>query len=81
MKNRIKELRELKGLSQADLAKRLNVSLHSVWRWENERVDPRASELSQMADVFECGVQDLFENPPQPPALTPEELGAKKEVA
>lgn len=70
MKNRIKELREAKKMSQVELAKQLNVSLHSVWRWENEKIDPRATELLQLAEVFECEIKDLYANPTPPPVTT-----------
>ena len=63
--NMIKELREAKGISQVELARLINVSMHSVWRWENGKVEPRACELQKLAKVFNCKVDELL-NPPTP---------------
>lgn len=68
MLNRIKAYRIAAKLSQDELAKKLSVSLHSVWRWENGKVEPRASELSQMAGMFGCSVDDLLLSNPQQPS-------------
>ena len=65
LNNRIKELRESKNMSQPALAKLIGVSMHSVWRWENGKVEPRACELQELAKVFNCKVDDLL-NPPKP---------------
>lgn len=67
MKFTIKERREKLGLSQQELANELNISMHTVWRWENEKIEPRASELIALAKIFKCPMKKLFEeNPPQP---------------
>ena len=78
----IKELREAKGISQVELARLINVSMHSVWRWENGKVEPRACELQKLAQVFECKVDDLL-NPPKPSAqtVTKGKSGAKRKKA
>lgn len=60
MKNNIRAYRQNTGLTQKDLARRLNVSLRSVSRWESGKHDPRASDLHTMAGLFCCGVDDLI---------------------
>lgn len=80
--NQIRHYRELAMLTQDDLAKKLKTSLHSVWRWENNKVEPRASELSQMAEIFGCSIDELLaENPPPPSAQLPEEPGTERKTA
>ena len=48
----IRQLRVLNGLSQVDLAKRLNVSKQCVSNWENDNVLPSITMLNQLADFF-----------------------------
>ena len=48
----IRQQRILNGLSQVDLAKRLNVSKQCVSNWENDNVQPSIAMLVQLADFF-----------------------------
>ena len=52
LNERIKELRLVKGISQVDLAKRLNVSKQSVSNWENDNIQPSIDVLVKLANVF-----------------------------
>ena len=49
---RIKELREQCGLSQADLARKLDVSRSSVNAWEMELSTPTTQYVVDMARLF-----------------------------
>lgn len=56
--NRIKELRESLEKTQDDLAKDLNVSRQTVYRWENDQgLTP--DELCKIADYFKCSIDYL----------------------
>ena len=48
----IKRLRLQCGLSQVDLANKLNVSKQCVSNWENDNVLPSISMLLELADFF-----------------------------
>jgi transcriptional regulator with XRE-family HTH domain len=50
--------RAARGLSQAALARLLNVSQTQVWRWESGRI-PRADRLCQIADVLRVTLDEL----------------------
>ncbi len=50
--NRIKELREKKGLSQDKLAKQLAVNLRTLQRWENDETAIRKKNAKKLADYF-----------------------------
>lgn len=50
--NRIKELREKKGLSQDKLAKQLAVNLRTLQRWENNETAIRKKNAQQLAEYF-----------------------------
>lgn len=57
--NRIKELRDVNGISQLELAKRVGTSQRNIGRWENGEVDPSSAFLIQLADYFECSIDYL----------------------
>ena len=49
---RIRELRVAKGMSQVDLAKKVNISKQSVSNWENDNIQPSIEMLERLANVF-----------------------------
>jgi len=61
MKNRVRELRGLKGWSQAELADKLNVSRQTVNAIETERYDPSLPLAFALAKLFRCRLEDMFE--------------------
>lgn len=61
MKNRLRVLRAERGWSQADLARRLNVSRQTVNAIENERYDPSLPLAFAIGRVFETTVEGVFD--------------------
>ena len=59
----IKFFRERNGLSQSKLSELLGCSLDTVGRWENEIREPRANEISKLAEIFKCTTDELFNGP------------------
>lgn len=57
---RLKELREDKNLSILALSKELNVSVSSIFRWENAQVDIKASQLKLLANYFKVSTDYLL---------------------
>lgn len=51
--NRVKELRELRGISQKELALELHVAQPTVSDWENQKKMPRGKNLLQLAEYFD----------------------------
>ena len=49
---RIKELRKDFGLSQVDLAQRMEVTKQTISNWENENIQPSVDMLVGLANVF-----------------------------
>ena len=49
---RIKELRKEFGLSQVDLASRLEVTKQTISNWENENIQPSIDMLVGLSNVF-----------------------------
>lgn len=75
---RIVAWREARGLTQAELAAKLDVSLSAVWQWEEEyvpkkkpgRKDPKVVEPSfqtivKLADVFGVDLPKFFGSLPK----------------
>jgi putative transcriptional regulator len=61
MKNRVRELRTERGWTQADLAKRLDVSRHSVIAIENGKYDPSLPLAFLIADAFGMKIEQIFQ--------------------
>lgn len=60
MRNRVRELRTERGWTQADLAKRLDVSRNSVIAIENGKYDPSLPLAFQISDAFGLPIEDIF---------------------
>ena len=67
---RLRELREQKGLSMFALSQQIGVSDAAICKWENSTNEPKASYISLLAEYFEVSSDYLlgFEN----------DLGVKK---
>ena len=57
---RLLELRKEKGISQATLAKQLDVSFSVVCYWETNRSEPTAPNLVKISDFFDVSVDYLL---------------------
>ena len=51
-KNRLKELRATKKISQMQLAKAINVSQSAIAKWELGKTEPTASAIITLAKFF-----------------------------
>ena len=69
---RIKELRTNMGLSQTDLASKINVSMHTVFRWEKGLNQPNAQELSSLSAFFNVSADYLLGKTNNPESITNE---------
>ena len=56
---RIKELREERGLSLMALAKAIGVSDTAICKWENQLAEPKLSYIVRLADFFNCSADFL----------------------
>lgn len=60
MKNRLRELREEKGLTQEELAKALGVTRQTVIAIEKGRYDPSLRLAFKIARFFGVKIEDIF---------------------
>ena len=63
MKNCLRELRKARGLNQADLADRLEISRQTIIAIEADKYDPSLPMAYRMAAFFDVPVEALFFNP------------------
>lgn len=77
--NRLYQLRKQKGLSQEELANRLNVSRQTVSKWEVGDSTPDMEKLIAMSDLFDVSLDMLVkgkEEDPKPPPTAKSEFTA-----
>jgi len=63
MENRLRVLRAERRWSQADLARRLEVSRQSVNAIETGRYDPSLPLVFRIAELFDATIEDVFVSP------------------
>ena len=60
VRNLLKQLRAERGMTQSDLAERLNVSRQTVNAIETERYDPSLPLAFSIARVFGLKIEEIF---------------------
>jgi transcriptional regulator with XRE-family HTH domain len=71
--NRIKELREKKGLQQKELSIDLGVSQPTISDWESGRKQPSSKSAAKIADYFSVSLDYLLGRETET-AITPEDV-------
>ena len=61
MHNRVRELREKHGWSQAELGERLDVSRQTINAIENGKYDPSLPLAFKLARLFKQRIESMFE--------------------
>lgn len=57
---RLKEMRESKGISQAELANQIGVGISTVGMWESTDRIPGAKTLQRLIAYFDCSIDYLL---------------------
>lgn len=57
----IREKRIQKGMTQAELAKAVNVNQTAVSQWERNLTFPTLDKARLLAQTFQCSIDELFE--------------------
>ena len=60
MKNRLEELRKLRGVTQEELADRLEVSRQTIGSLENGRYNPSIVLAFKIARFFNISIEEIF---------------------
>lgn len=61
MKNRVRELREGQGLSQAEFGEKIGVSRQTVYAIEIGKYDPSLPLAFRIAEQFGAQIEDIFD--------------------
>lgn len=79
LSEKIRELRRKSGLSQEELADKLDVSRQAVSKWETGAAVPTTETLVQLADFFGVSLDFLLrDNVPETPAISPKRSSVRK---
>ncbi len=57
--DKFRKIREMRGLTQGDIADALDYKRQAVQRWEQELTSPKARMVPRLAEVLNCSVQDI----------------------
>lgn len=60
---KMKEIRELNGLSRKELAEKLEITEQAVWQYENEKVLPRIEILNKLREFFDVETRYFLRRP------------------
>ena len=60
MKNRVEEIRNIKGIKQAELGKMLGVSRQTISSLENGRYNPSIMLAYKIAKLFDMTIEEIF---------------------
>lgn len=74
------ELRMEQGLSQRELAKKLNISQGTYNNWENGKTQPSIEDLIEISKLFKVSVDYLIGNQVEEEVLNREEENTLREV-
>lgn len=81
MGNFIAVLRKANGMTQKDLAERLNVSDKAVSRWERDENAPDLSLIPVIAEVFGITVDELLRGERTPASETADDAGSAERMS
>jgi transcriptional regulator with XRE-family HTH domain len=56
----IKNLRQRAGLTQEELAMKMQITQQAVARWENENTTPSVDKLPLLAKLLGCTIDELY---------------------
>lgn len=58
--NKINQLRKLSGMTQEQLAEKLNVSRQTISKWESDSTSPDLESIVKISRIFHVSLDDLL---------------------
>lgn len=55
----LKQLRESRSMSQNDVARRLDVTVTTVYKWENGRAEPQPKYVRDLAELYSVSLDEI----------------------
>ncbi len=56
---KFKQLLKDKDITGAQLARRINVSVYTVWKWTNGKGEPAARRMLKIAEALNVSVEEI----------------------
>jgi len=75
---KIRELRKKAGLSQEELAEKIDVSRQSVSKWESAQTVPEMGKLIKLSEIFNVSLDYLISDENQAEDEIPQEIKLSK---
>ena len=60
LRRTVKKLRESKGFSQEDVAKKIGVTRQAVYKWENDKSCPDIDNLILLSEMYNVTLDELI---------------------
>lgn len=60
--DKLREVREKCGLSQTDVAKKLNLTRQAISSWEMNRTEPNMGNLTRLCNLYHCEISIFFQD-------------------
>jgi DNA-binding XRE family transcriptional regulator len=60
VRNKIREYRTLKKMTQRELAEEIGVHRFTVIKWEAQELQPKAKLWEELAEILDCEEGELF---------------------
>lgn len=60
MKVSLKAMRVNSGLTQVEVAKRVNINVSTLIKWEKSKSYPTVEKLKSLCDIYGCTFDDIF---------------------
>jgi transcriptional regulator with XRE-family HTH domain len=80
--DRLKQIRELRGYTQEQLAETLDMGNRQIWRYENNETDPGGETVAQIAQLLQVSTDFLLGLSDDPvPCLNENELSPTEKNA
>ena len=80
LSEKIRGLRRKSGLSQEELADKLDVSRQAVSKWETGAAVPATETLVQLADFFDVSLDFLLRDNAETPVVSPPDMPPVKQT-
>ena len=55
----LQNLRKMKGISQEELAEKLEVSRQAISKWESGKGYPETEKIISICEIFDCSMDEL----------------------
>ena len=59
-RNRLKEIRQVQGLRQEDIAQKLQIPVSTYANWEQGRREPSIQDIFKLLQAFDINADELF---------------------